>query len=86
MKIVILLTLFALSNAADEFDNVSFDLELSPVSSKVAARIVNGQAALENQFPHQALVFIVTLSGTYQCGGSLISPLYVLSAAHCIIG
>jgi secreted trypsin-like serine protease len=86
MKVFAFLALIALSHGASEFDSVSFDLEIPPANSKAGARIVNGQAASTNQFPHQALLFIGSLEGTYQCGGSLISPLYVLSAAHCIIG
>ncbi|XP_059490139.1 serine protease 53-like [Neocloeon triangulifer] len=44
-------------------------------------RIIGGTVALSGQFPYQAGVFI---DETRFCGGSLISPQYVLTAAHCI--
>ncbi|XP_065349068.1 brachyurin-like [Cloeon dipterum] len=44
-------------------------------------RIIGGQTAAEGQFPYQAGIFIDV---TRFCGGVLISPNYVLTAAHCI--
>lgn len=44
-------------------------------------RIVNGQPAEEDRYPYMAT--LVTNSGDLVCGGTLISPSYVLSAAHC---
>jgi secreted trypsin-like serine protease len=46
-------------------------------------RIVNGYAAGDNQFPHQALLII---NGNTQCGGSLVHPLWLVTAAHCTNG
>lgn len=83
VKVFALFAVIALSRAEIEFDNVSDYLEITP---KRNPRIVNGQAAAVNQYPHQALVFINTKQGSFQCGGSLISDLWVLCAAHCIIG
>jgi secreted trypsin-like serine protease len=82
---IFVLALIAISRAESELETVSLDLEILPESSKIP-RIVNGQTASTNQFPHQALVYISTIQGTYQCGGSLISSEWVLSAAHCITG
>lgn len=84
MKFVIILAIVGVCFAADEFDSVSSDLKVADIGR--GGRIVNGSPALANQFPHQALVFILTGQGSFQCGGSLISQDWVLSAAHCIIG
>lgn len=49
-------------------------------------RIIGGSPASAGQFPWQVAVFFTTSSGTYLCGGALISDLYVLTAAHCVTG
>ncbi|XP_070509422.1 venom protease-like [Chironomus tepperi] len=47
--------------------------------------IVGGEKAKLYEFPHQALLGYETFRGIkYQCGGSLISSNFVLTAAHCI--
>jgi len=45
-----------------------------------APKIVNGYPAVEGQFPHQAAIII---DGSNFCGGSLLSEIWVLTAAHC---
>lgn len=86
MKVLALIVIIASSWAEEGFENISVKLEVLPDKSNVVPRIVNGRPALTGQFPHQALVFINTLQGNFQCGGSLISSVFVMSAAHCIIG
>lgn len=54
---------------------------LTNVFSKVG--IINGVNASQGEAPYQIGLF---LNGSFQCGGSLIGELTVLSAAHCIGG
>lgn len=46
-------------------------------------QIIGGYRAARGQFPWQ--VFI-TMDQSSSCGGSLINPQWVLTAAHCVLG
>jgi secreted trypsin-like serine protease len=54
-----------------------------PSAPRHTPRIVGGEPAEPNEFPHQVGVFI---DGSGFCGGSLISPNWVLTAGHCVQG
>ncbi|KAJ3652786.1 hypothetical protein Zmor_018719 [Zophobas morio] len=62
----------------------------SPLNEKVelqkaGGRIINGTPASRGQFPWQAAVYFTTSSGTSFCGGSIISNIWILTAAHCAV-
>ncbi|XP_053210938.1 trypsin-1-like isoform X2 [Panonychus citri] len=48
-------------------------------------RIVGGDVAYEGEFPWNVAIFIREINGdvVHECGGSIISDQYILTAAHC---
>lgn len=66
---------------------LKFDcLDCGVRSLKKSGRIVGGTASKFGQWPWQALVKEATWLGLFsknKCGGVLIAPKYVLTAAHC---
>merc|ERR1712215_166597 len=48
--------------------------------------IINGQQADKNEYPWMALVQVAVTNGIMDCGGSLISNKWMLTAAHCTNG
>ena len=53
-------------------------------TDKDIERIVGGRPAYSGQFPWQVYLRIVTPGGEMLCGGSILNPRWILTAAHCI--
>ncbi|XP_040211903.1 serine protease 33-like isoform X1 [Rana temporaria] len=76
-----LTVLILITTAGKAFGAADFSVCGSP---SVSSRIVGGTDALDGQWPWQVAVLGETADGEYLCGGSLISPEWVMTAAHCI--
>ncbi|KAM6100846.1 serine protease 33-like [Pterocles gutturalis] len=59
---------------------VALLVALVPCGTPVTSRVVGGSGARAGQWPWQVSV---TFRGRHVCGGSLIAPAWVLTAAHC---
>lgn len=50
-------------------------------------RIIGGEIAKDTQFPYIAILVVKNYEGkSWQCGSSIISDGWVLTAAHCVDG
>lgn len=62
--------------------------QAAAASDRVGSRIVNGEAAPAGAWPSIAQLSVVFTSGpnagTYACGGTLIAPTVIQTAAHCL--
>ncbi|XP_045763667.1 trypsin 5G1-like [Maniola jurtina] len=58
----------------------------SSVNNDNANKIVGGFNTTIQKFPYQAVLYVFRGTVDYQCGGSIISTRYILTAAHCLPG
>jgi len=49
-------------------------------------KIVGGTEATPNEFPFMAYIYFSGSITSHRCGGTLIAPTWVLTAAHCVSG
>ncbi|XP_059223363.1 uncharacterized protein LOC106089070 [Stomoxys calcitrans] len=61
---------------------VGLVLQLQLTKAQIQPRIVGGNFAKVGQFPYQVSLLV---NGQHNCGGSIISELYVVTAAHCVV-
>ena len=73
----------------DSFSFLAADPPLSdlPCGIKPMARIVGGDVAIPHSWPWQAEILVKDQNSGqlfFKCGGTLVTPLYVVTAAHCV--
>ncbi|KAF2881835.1 hypothetical protein ILUMI_24336 [Ignelater luminosus] len=65
-----------------QFNNA---IQPSPYDDDIQTRIIGGSDAQESFFPYQVSIRF-SVSHKHNCGGSILNPTVILTAAHCVHG
>ena len=60
-------------------------LHADPAQAQLQDRIVGGTPAAEGAYLFMASLDIAGPQGSFGCGGTLVAPAVVLTAAHCVV-
>ena len=71
-------------NAYVPSNDTSFSIPSPFIDTSVAPKIINGDEATPHAYPWKVKLYGCSSVGCWQCGGSIISASWVLTAAHCV--
>lgn len=94
VQVAIFLSILASQSVAAELQTVSVDVPLGPLDPNAVllnaplinprGRIINGNAAVDGQFPHLNEVRLTKTGGYVLCTGTFLTTSYAITARHCL--